>query len=199
MKNKLSLLLILSFITPLCFAEAKSTSHTQGMTASEVIQYPSSGSATVIIDRPIAEVFKTLTNVTQWPKINQGVTQAITPKIVDVKKGAKFKETIASPIPGIANWTKELTVEEYIPNRRFVISGVDTFAPNAPIFARLTYEFKEKTANSTIYTRTTEVDLSDHQFIEHANKQEIESLYRFLGSQWEMANHLKHYVENATH
>lgn len=111
------------------------------------------------------------------------------------KKGAKFKETIASPILGIPNWTKELTVEEYIPNKRFVISGVDTFAAKAPIFARLTYEFKEKTPNSTIYTRMTEVDLSDQQFIQHANKQEVESLYRFLGSQWEMANHLKKYVE----
>lgn len=86
MKIKLSVMLILSLMTPLSFAESKSSQHSQVKDASQVIQYPSSGSATVIIDRPIAEVFKTLTNVTQWPEINKGVTQAITPKIVDVKK-----------------------------------------------------------------------------------------------------------------
>lgn len=179
-------------------AETPPTSNNDDNAKYSLIQYPSSGSATIIIERPISEVFNTLTNVTEWPNINKGVTQAITPTKVDVKKGATFKETIASPIPGIENWTKELTVEEYIPNKLFVISGIDTFAPNAPIFARLKYEFKENSKNSTLFKRTIEVDITNSHFIQKANKQEIESLYRFLGSQWEMANHLKKYTEENT-
>lgn len=193
MKKLLAASLLCSLLLPLtCAAEVKAKNLNSDL---KLIKYPSGGSATVIIERPIAEVFNTLTNVTAWPQINKGVTQAITPAKVDVKKGAKFKETIASPIPGIPNWTKELTVEEYIPNKLFVISGVDTFAAKAPIFARLKYEFIEKSKNSTLFKRSIEVDLSDKSFIKNATPQETESLYRFLGSQWEMANHLKNYAE----
>ena len=41
------------------------------------LNYSASGSAEVTIQRPIAEVFNTLTDVNQWPKINHSVTQAI--------------------------------------------------------------------------------------------------------------------------
>jgi hypothetical protein len=194
MKKPFTLLLLVSLLSPLTFANT-TTKIDSPLSESTLIKYPSGGYSTVIIHRPISEVFNTLTNVTEWPNINKGVTQAITPANVNVKKGAKFKETIASPIPGVPNWTKELTVEEYVPNKLFVISGVDTFAAKAPIFARLKYEFVENSKDSTIFTRSIEVDLSDNSFLKNANKQEVESLYRFLGSQSEMANHLKKYVE----
>ena len=44
------------------------------------------------------------------------------------------------------------------------------------------------------FTRTIDVAIDEH-FMRSASKAEIEALYRFLGSQWEMAMHLKHYVE----
>ncbi|MQW93394.1 hypothetical protein GHJ48_13525 [Acinetobacter sp. dk771] len=158
------------------------------------LNYSTGAYATIEIKRPVAEVFKILTDISSWPEINKGVTQKITPAVVNISKNSKFKETISSPIPGIKDWTNEWTIEEFIPNRKFVISGLETFA-SVPIYSRITYEFKGTTKNETTFKRTIEVTL-DKNFIQGTQKQEIEALYRFLGSQWEMANHLRNYVES---
>ncbi|NHC04997.1 SRPBCC family protein [Acinetobacter sp. 187] len=158
------------------------------------LNYSTGAYASIEIKRPVAEVFKILTDVSSWPEINKGVTQKITPAVVNVSKNSKFKETISSPIPGIKDWTNEWTIEEFIPNRKFVISGLETFA-SVPIYSRITYEFKGTKKNETTFKRTIEVTL-DKSFIEGTQKQEVEALYRFLGSQWEMANHLRNYVES---
>ena len=76
------------------------------------LNYSASGSAEVTIQRPIAEVFNTLTDVNQWPKINHGVTQAIQPQQIKVQEGSVFKESIASPIPGIKDWSNEWRVNK---------------------------------------------------------------------------------------
>nr|WP_174505648.1 hypothetical protein [Acinetobacter sp. Marseille-Q1620] len=158
------------------------------------LDYSTGGYAIVEINRPVSEVFNILTNVNIWPDINKGVTQKITPEIIQISKNTKFKETISSPIPGINDWTNEWNVDEFIPNRKFVISGLETFS-SVPIYSRITYEFMEKTKSETTFKRTIEVSL-DKKFIQGTTKQETEALYRFLGSQWEMANHLKNYIES---
>lgn len=158
-----------------------------------VLNYSTGGYATVEIQKPVAHVFKSLTNVNIWPDINKGVTLRIQPENVKVQQGIKFKETIASPIPGIKNWTNEWHVLEYIPNKKFVIAGWETYA-QVPIHSKISYEFAEKSQNTTEFNRTIEVTL-DKKFIEGASKQEVEALYRFVGSQWEMAQHLKNYIE----
>ena len=160
------------------------------------LNYSASGSAEVTIQRPIAEVFNTLTDVNQWPKINHGVTQAIQPQQIKVQEGSVFKESIASPIPGIENWTNEWHVIEFEKNKKFVIAGVEQFA-QVPIHSKITYEFERIDTKTTEFERTIEVIL-DEKFIQGSTKGEVEALYRFLGSQWEMANHLKHYIETQT-
>ena len=160
------------------------------------LNYSASGSAEVTIQRPIAEVFNTLTDVNQWPKINQGVTQAIEPKNLKVGKNTIFKESIASPIPGIENWTNEWHVIEFEKNKKFVIAGVEQFA-QVPIHSKITYEFERIDTKTTEFERTIEVTLEE-KFIQGSTKGEVEALYHFLGSQWEMANHLKHYIETQT-
>ena len=69
--------------------------------STENLNYSASGSAEVKIQRPVDEVFRILTDVNQWPKINHGVTQAIQPQQIKVQEGSVFKESIASPIPKI--------------------------------------------------------------------------------------------------
>ncbi|WP_173910635.1 SRPBCC family protein [Acinetobacter sp. Marseille-Q1618] len=163
-------------------------------TKSAALNYSTGGYAVVEIQRPVSEVFKTLTNVNNWPEINKGVTQKIAPENVQVAKNTKFKETISSLTPGIKDWTNEWNVETYIPNKKFVISGLETFA-SVPIHSRITYEFSEKSKNVTTFKRSIDVTL-DTKFMQGATKQEIEALYMFLGSQWAMADHLKKYVES---
>lgn len=155
--------------------------------------YSTGGFATIIIDRPIAAAAAIVTDVKAWPKINVGITKATHLEGDTLKKGAIFHETIASPIPGINDWTNTWLVEEYIPGQKFVMTGAENFA-QAPIYTRLTYTFTELSATSTRYSRKIEVSL-DAQFLKEARPQEIEALYRFLGSQYEMARHLKKYVE----
>lgn len=157
------------------------------------LNYSASGSAEVKIQRPVEEVFQILTDVNQWPKINQGVTQAIEPKNIKVGKNTVFKESIASPISGIKNWTNEWRVIEYEKNKKFVIAGIEEFA-QIPIHSKITYEFDQIDSKTTEFERTIEVTL-DEKFIQGSTKVEVEALYRFIGSQWEMANHLKHYIE----
>ena len=164
--------------------------------STENLNYSASGSAEVKIQRPVDEVFRILTDVNQWPKINQGVTQAIEPKNLKVGKNTIFKESIASPIPGIENWTNEWHVIEFEKNKKFVIAGVEQFA-QVPIHSKITYEFERIDTKTTEFERTIEVIL-DEKFIQGSTKGEVEALYRFLGSQWEMANHLKHYIETQT-
>lgn len=156
-------------------------------------QYSTGGFATIVIDRPIAVAAAMVTDVQAWPKINIGVTKAIHLVGDTLKIGAVFQETIASPIPGIADWTNSWLVEEYIPGERFVISGAENFA-KAPIYSRLTYTFEALSPNSTRYSRKIEVSL-DASFLNEASSLETEALYRFLGSQYEMVRHLKKYVE----
>ena len=157
------------------------------------LNYSASGSAEVTIQRPIAEVFNTLTDVNQWPKINHGVTQAIQPQQIKVQEGSVFKESIASPIPGIKDWSNEWRVIKYEKNKKFVIAGIEEFA-QVPIHSKITYEFDQIDSKTTEFERTIEVTL-DEKFIQSATKGEVEALYRFIGSQWEMANHLKRYIE----
>lgn len=165
----------------------------QAVQTTQALNYSTRGEAIVIINRPVQDVFKLLTNVNIWPEINQGVTKAIAPQNIQVKKGISFKETIASPIPNIDDWTNEWHVETYIPNKKFVITGLETFA-QVPIYSRISYEFKALAQNRTEFKRSIDVTL-DEKFIKGAKPQEVEALYRFIGSQWEMSNHLKHYVE----
>ena len=164
--------------------------------STENLNYSASGSAEVKIQRPVDEVFRILTDVNQWPKINQGVTQAIEPKNLKVGKNTIFKESIASPIPGIENWTNEWHVIEFEKNKKFVVAGVEQFA-QVPIHSKITYEFERIDTKTTEFERTIEVTLEE-KFIQGSTKGEVEALYHFLGSQWEMANHLKHYIETQT-
>ena len=164
--------------------------------STENLNYSASGSAEVKIQRPVDEVFRILTDVNQWPKINQGVTQAIEPKNLKVGKNTIFKESIASPIPGIENWTNEWHVIEFEKNKKFVIAGVEQFA-QVPIHSKITYEFERIDTKTTEFERTIEVTLEE-KFIQGSTKGEVEALYHFLGSQWEMANHLKLYIETQT-
>lgn len=168
--------------------------NTKAPYSTQNLNYSASGSAEVKIQRPVDEVFRILTDINQWPKINQGVTQAIEPKNLKVGKNTIFKESIASPIAGIENWTNEWHVVEFEKNKKFVIAGVEQFA-QVPIHSKITYEFERIDAKTTEFERTIEVTL-DQNFIQGSTKAEVEALYRFLGSQWEMANHLKHYIEN---
>lgn len=160
------------------------------------IVYSTGGHAEVLIDRSVEQSFKILTDVNKWPDINVGVTQAVTPAKVMVKKGAVFNETIASPIPGIKSWTNQWTIAEYEPNKKFVITGIEQFA-SVPIYSKITYEFEKKGKNKTQFEREIEVSL-DENFVKNAKIHEVEALYRFLGSQWEMTHHLKHYIEKNT-
>jgi hypothetical protein len=152
------------------------------------------GFARVVIGKPVQTCFALLTDVNQWPRINRGVTQSVTPEGIALDVGARFYESIRSPVAGIDDWVNEWQVEQYIPNRSLVISGMDTFA-RVPVHSRITYTFTAQGPDSTLFERSIEVSL-DQAFIDRASKAETEALYRFLGSQWEMAAHLKHYVEN---
>ena len=156
--------------------------------------YSTGGLATVVIARPVATCFATLTNPNLWPDINLGVTKAIAPPQVVARKGATFQESITSPTPGVADWTNEWLIEEYEPDRTFVISGRDNFS-STPICSRLTYLFAPIDAETTRFERRIDVTL-DETFTRQASPQEVEALYRFLGAQWEMARHLKHYLES---
>lgn len=195
MKKILLALSCLSFAHTSLWADSSNTTAVLAKVQNnhEQLDYSASGSAEVTINRPVHEVFNILTNVNTWPQINKGVTQAIAPKSVTVDKGVKFKESIASPIPGIKDWTNEWTVVEFEKDKKFVIAGIEEFA-QVPIHSKITYEFDAKNKYTTEFERTIEVTL-DEKFIQGAAKSEVEALYRFLGSQWEMANHLKHYVE----
>lgn len=121
------------------------------------------------------------------------MTKAVEPQNVKVKKGTIFNESITSPIPGIQDWTNQWHVIEYEKNKKFVIASIEQFA-QVPIHSKITYEFDAIEAKSTEFERSIEVTL-DEKFIQGASKAEVEALYRFLGSQWEMANHLKQYIE----
>ena len=190
----LSLLSAVFFATN-SFAESDIKHHQKTTTYStKNLNYSTSGSAEVIIHRPVSEVFNILTNVNLWPKINVGATQAIEPKNIRVQKGTTFKEFISSPIPGIKDWSNEWHVIEFEKDKKFVIATIEQFA-QVPIHSKITYEFDRINANNTEFERTIEVTLDD-KFIQGATKQEVEALYRFIGSQWEMANHLKKYVED---
>lgn len=195
MKKIILALSCLTLATTTLWADS-STSKQLPLTAQNAYQsldYSASGSAEVSINRPVNEVFNILTNVNTWPKINKGVTKAIAPEKVTVQKGTKFRESIASPIPGIQDWSNEWTVVEFERNKKFVISGIEEFV-QVPIHSKITYEFDAKDHQTTEFERTIEVTL-DEQFVKGAAPAEVEALYRFIGSQWEMANHLKHYVE----
>lgn len=192
-------ILITAMLSSLMFSTvsyAKTESHNpqhKGSYSIQNLNYSTSGSAEVTIQRPVNEVFNILTDVNQWPKINQGVTLAIQPQQIKVQKSTVFKESIASPIPGIQDWSNEWHVVEFEKNKKFVIAGIEQFA-QVPIHSKITYAFDRIDSNTTEFERTIEVTL-DEKFIQGATKAEVEALYRFLGSQWEMANHLKHYVE----
>ena len=157
------------------------------------IRYTASGSASVDIQRPADAAFRMLTNASQWPDINRGVTKAVTPAQVKLAPGVRFRESIASPVPGVKDWTNEWLVESFEPGKRFVISGLDNFS-STPIHSRITYQFAAQGPQATTFTRTIDVAIDEH-FMRSASKAEIEALFRFLGSQWEMAMHLKRYVE----
>ena len=86
-----------------------------------------------------------------------------------------------------------LLICEYEKNKKFVIAGIEEFA-QIPIHSKITYEFDQIDSKTTEFERTIEVTL-DEKFIQSATKGEVEALYRFIGSQWEMANHLKRYIE----
>ena len=191
MKKIIIALSCLTLISASTFAE--SLDQAKASTQAKKLEYSASGSAEVSINRPVNQVFNILTNVNTWPKINQGVTKAIAPEKLTVQKGTKFRESIASPIPGIQDWSNEWTVVEFERNKKFVISGIEEFA-QVPLHSKITYEFDAKNNQTTEFERTIEVTL-DEQFIKGAAPAEVEALYRFIGSQWEMANHLKHYVE----
>ena len=191
MKKIIIALSCLTLISASTFAE--SLDQAKASTQAKKLEYSASGSAQVSINRPVNQVFNILTNVNTWPKINQGVTKAIAPEKLTVQKGTKFRESIASPIPGIQDWSNEWTVVEFEKNKKFVISGIEEFA-QVPLHSKITYEFDAKNHQTTEFERTIEVTL-DEQFIKDAAPAEVEALYRFIGSQWEMANHLKHYVE----
>ncbi len=158
------------------------------------ITYSAGGFASAIINKPTDFAFKVLTNVKLWPTINKGVTQSIKPENIELKVGSVFFEKISSPIPGISDWTNEWKVEELVPSKKMVISGIDNFT-KATIKSRLTYIFTEKENYTTLFERKIEVNI-DENFVKQASKQELEALYRFLGSQWEMAEHLKKFVEH---
>ena len=162
-------------------------------TTVEIPEYTSGGYASVIINKPVDFCFNTLTNVKLWPEINAGVTRAITPENVVLEKGAKFTESITSPDPRLNSWQNEWTVEEFEPGKSFVIAGRDNFSKEE-IHTRITYMFSGLSPASTLFKRTTEVTV-DSVFVANADKIETEGLYRFLGSQWEMAMHLKKFVE----
>ena len=191
MKKIIIALSCLTLISASTFAE--SLDQAKASTQAKKLEYSASGSAQVSINRPVNQVFNILTNVNTWPKINQGVTKAIAPEKLTVQKGTKFRESIASPIPGIQDWSNEWIVVEFERNKKFVISGIEEFA-QVPIHSKITYEFDAKNHQTTEFERTIEVTL-DEQFIKGAAPAEVEALYRFIGSQWEMANNLKHYVE----
>lgn len=158
------------------------------------LKFTSGGFSSAVINRPVDVVFEMLTNVNTWPTINLGVTKAILPENLKVEKDAKFSETIASPIPGIEDWTNEWTIAEYEQNKAFAITGQDNFTKE-PIHSYITYRFTALNDSTTLFKRTIKVTLNQ-EFIEKSSAQEVEALYRFLGSQWEMAAHLKKYVES---
>ena len=191
MKKIIIALSCLTLISASTFAE--SLDQAKASTQAKKLEYSASGSAQVSISRLVYQEFNILTNVNTWPKINQGVTKAIAPEKLTVQKGTKFRESIASPIPGIQDWSNEWTVVEFERNKKFVISGIEEFA-QVPLHSKITYEFDAKNHQTTEFERTIEVTL-DEQFMKGAAPAEVEALYRFIGSQWEMANHLKHYVE----
>lgn len=157
------------------------------------LKFTSGGFSSAVINRPVNVVFEMLTNVNTWPTINLGVTKAILPENLKVEKGAKFNETIASPIPGIDDWTNEWTIAEYELDKAFAITGQDNFTKE-PIHSYITYKFAALNDSTTLFKRTIKVTLNQ-EFAEKSSSQELEALYRFLGSQWEMATHLKKYVE----
>ena len=146
--------------------------------------YSTGGFARIVIDRPAQVAFDILTDVNRWPEINLGVTKEIDPAGL----------TIASPAPGLEDWTNEWIVEDYDPQRkRFVISGRDNFA-KTPVYVRITYTFAELGPASTLYKRKVEATI-DERFMKEASKPEIAGLAAFLGSQWVMARHLKTFIE----
>ena len=156
--------------------------------------YSTGGFARIVIDRPAQVAFYILTDVNRWPEINLGVTKEIDPAGLRIAKGVRFRETIASPAPGLEDWTNEWIVEDYDPQRkRFVISGRDNFA-KTPVYVRITYTFAELGPASTLYKRKVEATI-DERFMKEASKPEIAGLAAFLGSQWVMARHLKTFIQ----
>lgn len=192
---RLTFIFICAFVvmtTTMCTPNHKNDIEASNDSQNEM-NYSSGGFASIVIDRPVDVVFKMLTDVNTWPQINLGVTISIFPENIVLEKGTKFKETIASPIPGIENWTNEWNVEEIEANKIYIMSGRENFS-KTPIYSRITYQFSKLEDNKTLFKRTIEVTLDD-EFTQKATTQEIEALYRFLGSQWEMTTHLKKYVE----
>lgn len=123
-------------------------------------KYSSGGFASIVIDRPVDIVFDMLTDVNSWTKINLGVTLSILPDSIVAQKDIKFKEIIASPIPGIENWTNEWLVEEFVLGEKFVISGRENFT-RSPIYSRIIYSFTALPDNKTLFKRTIEVTIDD--------------------------------------
>lgn len=160
---------------------------------SKPLAYSTGGFASIEIARPLEVCFQILSNVNLWPQINKGISIAVTPDNVILAKNVKFSELISSPTPGVQDWQNEWLVDTFIPNEKFILLGVENFA-STPIHSKLTYSFSKKTDEITLFERSIEVTLNDY-FVSHASKVEIEALYYFLGSQWEMANHLKRFVE----
>lgn len=158
--------------------------------------YTTGGFAVVEIDRPVHVVFDTLTAVSNWPEINKGVTISIQPPDVDAVPGAKFKETIQAPVEGMDRWTNEWEVMEVDPGRKFVIVALDHFA-SVPIPSQLTYTFEPISESRTRFRRSIETAPSA-EFWDKVKPHEKEALFRFQGSQVEMAAHLKKYVEENT-
>ena len=188
-----TLTLALTLCTALSTSALAVTSASTPLSTSAPV-FTTGGFAEIVIDRPVAQCFEILTNVNGWPDINKGVTLAIEPAHIKLKKGVIFHESIASPVPGVPNWKNDWTVQEFVPGKRFVIMGRDNFS-KTPMHSRITYVFAAKTAKTTTFRRTIEVDMSD-EFRAQASKSEVEALAQFLGSQWDMAQHLKKYVES---
>lgn len=163
------------------------------------IDYTTGGWAKTVIDRPPQVVFDTLTNVPNWPNINKGVTIKVEPADAKVEVGATFTETIKAPVEGMGQWSNTWEVIELVPGRKFVMTAMDNFA-SVPIPSRLTYTFtavEGSGGSKTTFFRSIDT-APTQEFWDKATPQEKEALYRFQGSQSEMAAHLKQYVEDNT-
>lgn len=163
------------------------------------IDYTTGGWAKTVIDRPPQAVFDTLTDVPNWPNINKGVTISVTPKDAKVEVGAQFTETIQAPVEGMGRWSNTWTVQELVQGKKFVMTAMDNFS-SIPIPSRLTYTFTAvEGSNGSKTTFFRSIDTAPTQeFWDKAKPEEKEALYRFQGSQSEMAAHLKQYVEQNT-